>query len=467
MDIKSVYRRFIEIEDQYDLFSTCIDNIKIWQFIRAYLYPKLVENICNIKFPVNGFKAVKTEEKVSLWHWIKTNPYLVHKKDLIIVGCPRRVYDGKYYVDLFTDEIICHLNYSYYLFERCNYMGNHYNPVKIKGIKYNDRYIRSQIKTCDGKEVKQKINKILDIFEKEFSMKWTNSQKKQIVSLSNTLLSNYNINYRRYCAFLLDRIKPKAVMLVKYYEIENMILIQEAKKRNIPIIELQHGMMDDVMPVYNYLKKHNFDTYPDYIFTFGEYDKKIAHYPIDKKYIIPVGYPDLEKKVRLYRRTETKKQITFFAGASIKLEEFAIYLNQVLDKNVYKIVFKLHPMQYQQWKKLYVKLADTDIEVIDNNHKDSAYYLAQSDFVIGIATTVLFEATLFPCKIGIVEEDDYQSMQSLYQNKHAYLVKTKEELVNFVTNKNFFEPEPGNYYEKNAISNINNALKKIITKRKN
>ena len=29
-------------------------------------------------------------------------------------------------------------------------MGNHYNPVKIKGIKYNDRYIRSQIETYDS-----------------------------------------------------------------------------------------------------------------------------------------------------------------------------------------------------------------------------------------------------------------------------------------------------------------------------
>lgn len=462
MDINFVYRRFIEIEDQYDLFSISIGNIKIWQFIRAYLYPKLVEIVCNIKSPLNSFKATKLEEKESFLYRIKTNPYLVHRKDLLIVGSPRRVYDGKYYIDLFTDEIICHLKHSYYLFEHCNYAGGHYTPVKIKGIKYNNLYIKPQMRNCASKETKQKLDIILSIFEKEFSMKWSNCQKKQMAETINSLVFDCDIYYRRYCAFLLNRIKPKAVIIVKYYEMKNMILIQEAKKRNIPTIELQHGMMDDVMPVYNYLKKHNFDTYPDYIFTFGEYDKEVAHYPIDKKYIIPVGYPELEKKAKQNKRTETKKQITFFAGASLKLEKYAIYLNRILDKNVYKIVFKLHPMQYSQWKKIYVELADTDIEVIDNNQKDSAYYLAQSDFVIGISTTVMFEATLFPCKIAIVKEDNYQSMQPLYQNKQAYLATTKEELADFVTNDNFFVPEQGNYYRRNAIVNFNRELEKII-----
>lgn len=462
MDINFVYRRFIEIEEQYDLFSVSIGNIKIWQFIRAYLYPKLVENMCDIKAPEYNFKVAKLEEKESFWHRLKTNPYLVYRRDLLIVGSPRRVYDGKYYIDLFTDEIISHLKHSYYLFEHCNYIGGHYTPVKIKGIKYNDLYIHPQMKNCASKENRQKLDFILSIFEKEFSMKWSNCQKKQMAGVINSLVFDCDIYYRRYCAFLLNRIKPKAVIIVKYYEMKNMILIQEAKKRNIPTIELQHGMMDDVKPTYNYLKKHNLDTYPDHIFTFGEYDKEIAHYPIDKKYVIPVGYADLEKKKKLYRRTETKKQITFFASSSLKLEEYAIYLNQVLDKNVYKIVFKLHPMQYSQWKKLYLQLDGTDIEVIDNNQKDSAYYLAQSDFVIGISTTVMFEATLFPCKIAIVKEDNYQSMQPLYQNKQAYLATTKEELADFVTNDNFFVPEQGNYYRRNAIVNFNRELEKII-----
>ena len=63
-----------------------------------------------------------------------------------------------------------------------------------------------------------------------------------------------------------------------------------------------------------------------------------------------------------------KKQILVISQWVIgeDLSRFAVELSKVKDLG-YKIVFKLHPLNYRGWQEKYPWLVDSDVEVIDHS----------------------------------------------------------------------------------------------------
>lgn len=141
-------------------------------------------------------------------------------------------------------------------------MGEHFTPVRVRNIKYNDKYIPITRKS-DFKDINKKAKKWLDgilkILEKEFDRKLNVTRQKRLFAVLISFLTTYDWSYRKYCEYILDMIRPKAVIVVCSPIISNMILIEEAKRRKIPTIELAHGMMDDYNPAYNTLRKKGYE----------------------------------------------------------------------------------------------------------------------------------------------------------------------------------------------------------------
>lgn len=168
-------------------------------------------------------------------------------------------------------------------------------------------------------------------------------------------------------------------------------------------------------------------------------------------------------KLQLWRKK--KKTITFISSGNQAIEKYLVRLAKHIDHNKYNIVFKLHPEEYASWRTIYQNLPNS-IKIIDNNEKDIHFYLAQSDFVIGINSTALFEAAAYSCDIYILEEESCQSMNILLKAGRASLVHTEEELFSgIMSNADRKSGDKTSFYEEYAIENINVEIEKIIKER--
>ena len=106
-------------------------------------------------------------------------------------------------------------------------------------------------------------------------------------------------------------------MIVCYYGFKMMLLCETAKELGIPVVELQHGTMGKEHIAYNFLKKRRLKSFPDYIFTFSQYDKKAARFPLTSDRIYAVGYPEMENKIIEYKKLFKKSG----AAKSVKIKK--------------------------------------------------------------------------------------------------------------------------------------------------
>ncbi|EOS79008.1 hypothetical protein C817_03076 [Dorea sp. 5-2] len=457
----TVYKLFSQMEEKYDMLSSEFLHSDIWKFIRTEVIRILLEhqqNMC-VTMTETINKSIKKE---TLFHKYNVNPYKAGKRDILMIGLGRRYWNGLFYEDPLLDPLCDKLPYSYYIYEYA--YREHLEPTKNKKVKYLDRF-NQLINTDERKKKARELNDyFIHIIEEEMQFCWTNDEKERLCRYIFFLVGTLDTNFRLFADTILKKVNPKVVIMVNAPDMMNMIIIQEAKKRHIPVVELAHGTMDNEGIAYNFYKRIDLDTAPDYILVFGEYDRKIANYSISKENVIPVGYPVLEEKKKTIQREKDERiRITFFAGANTLLGSYVKFLAENLDEKKYKITFKLHPHQYNSWRKLYPGLEGlSNLEIVDNNLSDAYYYIINCDYVIGIITSILYEATYFNKKIGIIKTDDNGFSENLYLNNHAKLIEDEEQLLDFVKGLDDFVPSRGEYFKENAVHNINLVIHKII-----
>lgn len=75
-------------------------------------------------------------------------------------------------------------------------------------------------------------------------------------------------------SFLFKFLRPKVIFVVCYYC--NFGMIWAAKKKNIPIVEMQHGLISESHRAYNFAEKQDRKLMPDYILSYGPVSSKIV-----------------------------------------------------------------------------------------------------------------------------------------------------------------------------------------------
>lgn len=475
MEKTSVFvgEKLLEIEANCGLFDLTVENLHLWQYVRYNCLLKILEEITGIKMICKNNRPFydKSEKKFVFKEWIRKWQFCVHKKDLIVINVPRRVKEGIYYKCVITDTILENLDYSYYVYEN-KYMGMHFNPVKTKNLKYismdglkkKKKYSKPN---CD-KSLKEFMVKIIETFEEECETKFSRGLRDYIAAYIKNVFCDIWY-YKIWAARVMALVRPKAVMVTVGYDPFVQVVIAEAKKRNIPTIELEHGRIGATHLAYNYIYKGSLDVFADYMFVYGDYEKNIPRYPIDRKNVMAVGYAELEKKASLYAPKKRKQYIITFISGTLDgeiLSQYAVDLRKSYMLRNVRMIYKLHPSEYNQWKRLYPVLIGSGLEIISENKHDIYYYIGNSNCVIGISSTVLFEATMFNTKIFIIKERDYRKAEALYQSNMAELVTSEKELsekiVNDLMHSEDVQLATKMFFKRNSIKNIKSALKKII-----
>lgn len=469
MESEELIERFIDLEEKNQFFNLKIGKIKFWLYIRFDVYTYLMQNYGLFNKSISP--DAQFSSKVNLIELVKRmtikNQFFLHKKDILIFSCGRKVKQNKYYKCVYTDLISKNLDNTYYIFDH-KYEGIYYFPRNVSNVKnlnvdfYKKPNMKKEI-SFDGAMLEKHIYSII---EKEFDKPLTITQKKQINSYLINMLNSWN-DLKNCYYHILNKTKPKLIMIVCYYDFKMILLCEVAKELGIPVVELQHGTMGKEHIAYNFLKKRKLKGFPDYILTFSQYDKRTARFPIDADRIYAVGYPEMENKIIEYKKSfkkKKKKKILFISQTIKEIFEYAAELSNRIDLEKFEVIIKLHPREIGNWRKEFGEIiSGSKVTIIDDN-KNIYYYLAQADYVVGIFSTVLLEATMFNTNIVVIKKASYTYMKDLYENNMAELIDSVDRLEEIVTNNLCTSTGTKTYFENNSLLKIKAAIQDIIKK---
>lgn len=477
-DIQQIYEQFLQLEYEENFFERIqIKHIKIWHYIRFEIYGIVAHKFGVFENP-NGHKKFYKED-ANLKNWVDTNllknQILIRHKEIFILNHPRRMWNGKYYRCIYTDEWLKNFRRSYYVYELPYCEEYHFKPVKTKNLRYinQKKYIHLFNKKYDASSLNPKeeiivADYIIRTLEKEFEIHLINYEKKKIKNLISQCIG-VREKLRDYYSYLLRHIKPKVIIYVVGYGLDQMILAEVGKELRIPTVELQHGQIGNEHLAYNFKGNVKLNAFPQYLFVSGQYDKDRIRCPIPKNNIYVIGSPELDKKVDYYNKSllykrKKKRIITFIAGGERETIDAAIELSSKVDKNKFKLYLKLHPSEYTNWKIKYPNLANSEVQVLDDSLHDIYYYLAISDFLIGVASTALNEATRFQGNIMILRKNCYFPSKGLVETGNAIYIDSMDEAIGYIENCHTKRQESEYFYHGDSCQLIYNAIDDIIAK---
>jgi len=435
MKEKHLIDKFLEFEEENDLFDLEIRGIKIWAHLRFGVYSQIISKKENLK---RAHKKLNRIKKITGYTWNFLNTIIFHnpllglkKSDFILFNHSRRIEVDDIWEEPYSERF-CQGKEKFYIFE-LPYYGEHKKNVLVKNNrKYLDLInllstslakIIMKIKPLNRKEIKI-INSLKILIEKNF-----NTQ----IDLTSI---NYNIFYfyvyKKLLIYIIDKSKPKKIYQVVHYSFTCLLINQIAKERNIPTYEFQHGTMGKYHIAYNYKSNKKKSWLPDNVLFYNDFWKNNNRLPLKDKNKIIYGNPYLEamKKKFQVKKTNTMTTILIISQGPIgkKLAVFAKELCNKLDDVNYRIIFKLHPSETDNWRKDYPGLLEKNIEVY-SNEKHLYELFSQADIQIGVSSTAIYEGLEFNLNTYIFKTTSWEYMIPLIEQKKAVLISKVEDIL--------------------------------------
>jgi hypothetical protein len=227
-------------------------------------------------------------------------------------------------------------------------------------------------------------------------------------------------------------------------------LIAACKNNNVKCIEIQHGTISKYHLGYSFPNNKEVPYFPDEMYMFGKYWYESTPVPLTEEKITYYGYPYMEERIKEYKNNKKKKnQILFISQGTIgnKLSETAYEFAK--DNKEYNIIYKLHPGEYNRWRNDYDNLIKAEkldnFKVIDNNKINLYKLLSESEFLIGVYSTAIYEGLIMDCKLILINLPGIDYMDYLIATqkiKIAYSCKDIKKIIKenkFASiNKNYF-----------------------------
>lgn len=242
------------------------------------------------------------------------------------------------------------------------------------------------------------------------------------------------------------------------------------KEFQIPIIELQHGVIYPLHPSYNTILFESAQTFkPDYIFTYGTKDKECLtslNY-IDKDKIHVVGsyglwkikQQKLEVSSYLISQLSTKFKTLAVVATTNDIEE--LYQWCISLENIYSKLNILLLPRFQV-----TKYASTNqVKVLDVNATNIFEIYQVADFLITKNSTAALEALYMKIPTFVYDPKG----TSVFKKNYSYIsslnyIASIEEFKHAAEYKNFKEPlaeDVNQVYAKHVLINFNKAMQTI------
>lgn len=455
---------FEEFETDNDLFSLRVDGALIWERIRFDVFREIKkQNGVGQAHTQNNSGIAAYLQGTALWakNFIHRNPFFADEHEFLFVGHPRRkLEEDGYWWDLYCDPIHEGTELDAVHMEE-PHLVSHRTPAKTEGLRYlelieysgtlqrglgirsptlSDEVI-SQLREAET-EIQQRFDATVDLV----------AEAKESAHTRKATLPMYER--------LLDRIDPSVVVLVVSYYKET--LVEACKRKGIPVVELQHGVIYDYHYGYSFPEGVTKEAFPDYLFTFGEFWNENVRFPLPDDRIIPVGHPYLEQRIEAYDDVNPRNQIIFISQGTIghQLSQFALTVHD--DPRIdYDVVYKLHPGEYDRWKDEYPWLVDSGMTVIDESEPPLYRLFAESDVQIGVGSTAVYEGLSFDLETYVYDCDGSDVLEPLVEDGVASFVENVDDLVERLGSEKRNDFDVERFFKTDAIQRVQSKLTAI------
>jgi len=200
---------------------------------------------------------------------------------------------------------------------------------------------------------------------------------------------------------MLDRVQPAVVVMEEASYGTYAAHIQVLRDRGIVVAEPQHGWIGPTHAAYNFgaamYEGPLRATLPDHLLTFGDYWGTGLRFPGT---ITTIGKPHLDMAVSKYSLPMAHRRQVLVASSTTDPEamtDVVLSLRARLTRE-FDIVFRPHPSERLTLTERYPRLIGVDGVIFD--HRGEVYEaLGAARALVGVASTVLFEATAFGCQV--------------------------------------------------------------------
>jgi hypothetical protein len=430
---------FFDFEEKYDLFNKHFGNLFYWDLIRFELFYQLLwSRNSNVK----SEKTLTSKKQIlkELRSFFKF--FLIQKVDFLFFTASRNKINDDTIFDQNLADIMEVIPGSYYAFESFErdktkwlYKNTLFNPIAIfrRIIKFFYKH-------------KSDYSELISLINNEFP------RSAFTIEDVNRIILDYKIDYFYY-SILFKIKKPKAVFIT-----QNGIqkgLFAAGKRYNIPIVEVQHGIIDDAHLAYSYSKKNNYKEnqlyLPTYFFSFSEFWTKDLNFPV--KEIIAMGNSYFYNTQINNKKGAKDKKGLLVASSDVFGEDLKnIILDFVNINKTIPVYFKLHPNQFSE-KKYYLDQFVNNDNVKVYTNENSIYELLEiSNAILVIQSTALYEAYHLKKKGFIYKKQTFQRHQHVFDLPNIFLIDNANEITEVFSTDFIFDEMSKNLFFKNFDS---------------
>ncbi len=425
---------FEEIEKNFNAEGIKLQGVSIWPIIKSYLIGIEKETQVIKKASPSNVKILLKNFIPDIFSFRKIRK----SKNWVFTNSERRYYINQESFDRITTGLLHYLD-DYLLFENPLPKGR----TKKKNLQKGEHYIgRSWIF-------------LLQFFLLKFSKKPKIQNFEALESYLDKDLGKIKKIVRRICAgeriydFLIRKYKPEAIFVVCYYS--HFELIRAAKRNNVPIIELQHGLVSKGHRAYYFSKDYGKEYLPDYFLSYGPYSSTIATEGnlVKPDEVLNYGYSFLEevsKKLTISDELgELKKKFTKVICITGQLPMTDMPLLKIIDEvcDAFLDVCFIFKPRFLDGPRHFMEKTN----FIELGHINTYELLKYCDYHITVYSTCAMESlALGTPNISIDVKGYYtQFLKSmLHGNHYNYVVDSAEGLkktLQMLENKNFREEE--------------------------
>ncbi|GAA0512492.1 hypothetical protein SAMN04488066_104175 [Halorubrum aquaticum] len=468
MNTKQAFKKFIDFEAEFSVFSKSYNDVYYWDRIRCQVFSEIVEKVGIWSTDKSSFERQSVDRNLLLAGFskaihslrsVRDSPLFTGRRDILFAAADtsRRQYFNETYWDVLVDPLADQIEYSYTSLE---------DKSKIKKMCDDNIWTHdttatdqihfiSNISTILGDTVTVNADAADDIYFLERKI-------QDIFDVNIDLIARIQdeLTQRKYTKplyeLLLRRIDPKVVII--RYNPSKSTLIEVCQEFGIPVIELQHGVDSEYSPEISYGDSINGEfCFPDVYFSWGDYWCNKPNFPIDD--IRVVGWPFIETISEEYIFSNQQRKILFISQPTCgeTLSQIAV---EVADTIEQEVIYRLHPNERNVWRSLYPWLESSNV-YIDSGERSLYDIMGECCTQVGTESTALYEGLMFNQNTYILDEFDSEThpwcemdeitIFSEAETLCKYLKKTKNTNVDC---SRFFRP--------NSIKNIQQEISDII-----
>lgn len=433
--IKKIVDSILYIENKYNLLKWKIDGVLVWQSARTNIYTSILDlDISNNSLvkTISFSKKIKDGFHRFIVNSIFYNPFLdFSESEVLVFDSGRKYLLDKYYVDIYT----------HYLCEDLERNG-----VSVKT--YNTNY---QVDNLADRSLKVKHLDFIYITSKLLS-KFINvtlniNEINQLRSIEDEINLELGVKLDLKTLFISEivRFKTQYLLFKMLFQIKkaNRIfiinsgskapLIKAAKDCKIVVNELQHGLVVKEGLVANFPNtlEDSLEYFPDKFYVWKDLDMCTGKLPLSNENI--ESYTNRHLQNMLIRNSNVKRnqnQILIVSQPYNSKEILNYIMNSIEDMKEWTFIYKIHPVENID---SFTDSSEYKFSKYENLNfvaeGKSIYQLfSESEYVIGIFSTALFEASYFGCKIILLDLPGVEMATSLVTNGKAILLSINKKL---------------------------------------